>query len=256
MGSEGAFGVVTSVTVRVRRVPAVKVYETWRFASFDEGAAAMRTLAQGGALPTVLRLSDEAETMVNLAEPGRGRRRVRRRLPDGGRLRGRAGRRRRAARRDDRRCSTGLGGTRSRRGRWRRPGPRAASTAPTCATRCSTSACSSRPSRRSRSGPTSASDVRRGQAGAGEHTRPRRAAGAGALPHLARLRDRCLAVLHGRDPSGRRPRGPVACGQGRGVRRDDRATAPRSPTTTPSARTTSPGWPRRSAPSGSRCCVR
>ena len=69
MGSEGAFGVVTSVTVRVRRVPAVKVYETWRFASFDEGAAAMRTLAQGGAMPTVLRLSDEAETMVNLAEP-------------------------------------------------------------------------------------------------------------------------------------------------------------------------------------------
>jgi alkyldihydroxyacetonephosphate synthase len=69
LGSEGAFGVVTSVTVRVRRVPAVKVYETWRFASFDEGAAAMRTLAQGGALPTVLRLSDEAETMVNLAEP-------------------------------------------------------------------------------------------------------------------------------------------------------------------------------------------
>jgi alkyldihydroxyacetonephosphate synthase len=69
MGSEGAFGVVTSVTVRVRRVPAVKVYETWRFASFDEGAAAVRTLAQGGAMPTVLRLSDEAETMVNLAEP-------------------------------------------------------------------------------------------------------------------------------------------------------------------------------------------
>ena len=69
MGSEGAFGVVTSVTVRVRRMPAVKVYETWRFASFDEGAAAMRTLAQGGAMPTVLRLSDEAETTVNLAEP-------------------------------------------------------------------------------------------------------------------------------------------------------------------------------------------
>ena len=69
MGSEGAFGVVTSVTVRVRRVPPVKVYETWRFGSFDEGANAMRTLAQGGALPTVIRLSDETETMVNLAEP-------------------------------------------------------------------------------------------------------------------------------------------------------------------------------------------
>jgi alkyldihydroxyacetonephosphate synthase len=69
MGSEGAFGVVTEVTVRVRAVPAVKVYETWRFGSFEEGAAAMRTLKQGGIEPTVLRLSDEMETMVNLADP-------------------------------------------------------------------------------------------------------------------------------------------------------------------------------------------
>ena len=69
MGSEGAFGVVTAVTVRVRRVPDVKVYETWRWDSFAEGAAAMRTLAQAGVLPTVLRLSDEAETALNLAKP-------------------------------------------------------------------------------------------------------------------------------------------------------------------------------------------
>jgi alkyldihydroxyacetonephosphate synthase len=69
MGSEGAYGVVTAVKLRVRRVPAVKVYEAWRFETFDAGAAAMRTLAQGGLLPTVLRLSDEAETAVNLAQP-------------------------------------------------------------------------------------------------------------------------------------------------------------------------------------------
>ncbi len=73
MGSEGAFGVVTAVTVRVRRVPDVKVYETWRWDSFKDGAAAMRTLAQtftgSGVLPTVLRLSDEAETSINLATP-------------------------------------------------------------------------------------------------------------------------------------------------------------------------------------------
>jgi alkyldihydroxyacetonephosphate synthase len=69
MGSEGAYGVVTAVRLRVRHAPAVKVYETWRFESFDAGAAAMRSLAQGGALPTVVRLSDEAETAVNLAQP-------------------------------------------------------------------------------------------------------------------------------------------------------------------------------------------
>jgi alkyldihydroxyacetonephosphate synthase len=69
MGSEGVFGVVTAVTVRVRRVPVVKVYETWRWGSFVDGSAAMRTLAQSGVLPTVLRLSDETETSVNLATP-------------------------------------------------------------------------------------------------------------------------------------------------------------------------------------------
>jgi alkyldihydroxyacetonephosphate synthase len=69
MGSEGAFGVVTAVTVRVRHVPKVKVYETWRFDSFVAGATAMRDLAQSGVLPTVLRLSDENETSINLATP-------------------------------------------------------------------------------------------------------------------------------------------------------------------------------------------
>ncbi len=69
MGSEGAFGVVTAVTVRVRHVPVVKVYESWRWDSFVDGAAAMRTLAQAGVLPTVLRLSDENETQINLAKP-------------------------------------------------------------------------------------------------------------------------------------------------------------------------------------------
>ncbi|MFF4152252.1 FAD-binding oxidoreductase [Streptomyces sp. NPDC001651] len=69
LGSEGAFGVITSVTVRVRPVPRTRVYEGWRFASFDEGAAALRRLAQDGPRPTVLRLSDETETLVGLAQP-------------------------------------------------------------------------------------------------------------------------------------------------------------------------------------------
>ena len=69
LGSEGAFGVITAVTVRVRRLPEVKVYEGWRWDSFAEGRDAMRHLAQSGLLPTVLRLSDESETAINLARP-------------------------------------------------------------------------------------------------------------------------------------------------------------------------------------------
>jgi len=69
LGSEGTFGVITSVTVRVRRLPTEKRYDGWRWPSFAEGAAAMRTLAQAGLLPTVIRLSDEAETAINLARP-------------------------------------------------------------------------------------------------------------------------------------------------------------------------------------------
>ena len=69
LGSEGAFGVITSVTVRVRKAPAEKVYEGWRWPSFAEGVAAVRAVAQSGLQPTVLRLSDEAESAVNLADP-------------------------------------------------------------------------------------------------------------------------------------------------------------------------------------------
>jgi alkyldihydroxyacetonephosphate synthase len=69
LGSEGAFGVITSVTVRVRPLPAEKRYEAWRFASFAEGLTAMRTLAQSGMAPTVLRLADEVETAVGLSDP-------------------------------------------------------------------------------------------------------------------------------------------------------------------------------------------
>lgn len=70
LGSEGAFGVITSLSVVVRPAPERRIYEGWRFESFAAGAAALRTLAQDGPRPTVLRLSDEAETALNLARPG------------------------------------------------------------------------------------------------------------------------------------------------------------------------------------------
>lgn len=69
LGSEGALGVITSVRLRVRPAPETKAYEMWRLPSFREGSAALRSLVQAGIAPTVLRLSDEAETAVNLSDP-------------------------------------------------------------------------------------------------------------------------------------------------------------------------------------------
>ncbi|GGC60726.1 FAD-binding oxidoreductase [Hoyosella rhizosphaerae] len=70
LGSEGAFGIITDVTIAVRPQPAQRIYETWRFATFADGTRAMRKLTQDGLNPTVFRLSDEAETAINLAKPG------------------------------------------------------------------------------------------------------------------------------------------------------------------------------------------
>jgi alkyldihydroxyacetonephosphate synthase len=67
LGSEGAFGIITRVRVRVHPVPAVTRYEAWSFPDFATGAAALRAVVQNGTGPTVIRLSDEAETGVNLA---------------------------------------------------------------------------------------------------------------------------------------------------------------------------------------------
>ncbi|GGN41848.1 alkyldihydroxyacetonephosphate synthase [Actinoplanes campanulatus] len=70
LGSEGAFGVITELTVRVRPAPQARHYAGWSFPSFDAGAHAVRALAQDGPMPTVLRLSDETETAINAATGG------------------------------------------------------------------------------------------------------------------------------------------------------------------------------------------
>ena len=67
IGSEGVFGVITRVRLRVHPVPETTVYEAWSFPDFATGAAALRAVTQTGTGPTVIRLSDEAETGVNLA---------------------------------------------------------------------------------------------------------------------------------------------------------------------------------------------
>jgi len=70
LGSEGAFGVITEVTVRIRRLPQVRRHEGWRVDSFAQGAALLRTLAQDGPRPDLARLSDEIETALGVATAG------------------------------------------------------------------------------------------------------------------------------------------------------------------------------------------
>ena len=72
LGSEGAFGVITSVTVRVRRVPAEKVYEGWRWPSFDAGA---RRDPAAGAGPAVADRAAPVRRVRDGDQPGRPRRR-------------------------------------------------------------------------------------------------------------------------------------------------------------------------------------
>jgi len=70
LGSEGVLGVITDVSVRVRPVPERRRYEGWFAPGFADGVGIVRSLAQGGALPDVVRLSDREETRVSLAMSG------------------------------------------------------------------------------------------------------------------------------------------------------------------------------------------
>jgi alkyldihydroxyacetonephosphate synthase len=70
VGSEGVFGVITEVTVRVRPVPAARRYEGFVFDGWARGAEAVRTLAQGRVLADVTRLSDPQETDMAFALSG------------------------------------------------------------------------------------------------------------------------------------------------------------------------------------------
>jgi alkyldihydroxyacetonephosphate synthase len=70
LGSEGVFGVITELTLRVRRLPETVHDEGWSFRTFAEGMTALRRLAQAGLAPDIARLSDADETRANLALAG------------------------------------------------------------------------------------------------------------------------------------------------------------------------------------------
>jgi alkyldihydroxyacetonephosphate synthase len=72
VGSEGTLGVITTVSLRVRRAPARRTYEGFMFEGFPAGVQALRAMAQEHALPEVARLSDAAETRMSMALAGGG----------------------------------------------------------------------------------------------------------------------------------------------------------------------------------------
>jgi len=72
-GSEGTLGVIVDATLAMRPLPAHRRYEGWSFATFADGADALRLLVQAGAAPDVARLSDEDETRLTLALASTGR---------------------------------------------------------------------------------------------------------------------------------------------------------------------------------------
>jgi alkyldihydroxyacetonephosphate synthase len=80
IGSEGTLGVITELSLRVRRAPRKLHYEGVFFESFRAGADALHELSREHVLPDVARLSDEQETRMSLA------------LAGGGGLKGRLGR--------------------------------------------------------------------------------------------------------------------------------------------------------------------
>ncbi|HEX2132106.1 MAG TPA: FAD-binding oxidoreductase, partial [Actinophytocola sp.] len=70
VGSEGAFGVITEVTVRVRARASVHRYEGFVLDGWIRGADAVRALAQSRVLADVTRLSDPQETAVAFTMSG------------------------------------------------------------------------------------------------------------------------------------------------------------------------------------------
>jgi len=67
LGSEGRFGVVTSVTVRIRPLPQERTVEATLLPTWDDGMNTVRALLQASVPLTMLRLSDPPETQVAMA---------------------------------------------------------------------------------------------------------------------------------------------------------------------------------------------
>jgi alkyldihydroxyacetonephosphate synthase len=67
IGSEGAYGVIVSATIRIRRAPEHHDYCMYAFKDFRTALEASRLIVQTGARAALLRIADEEETAASLA---------------------------------------------------------------------------------------------------------------------------------------------------------------------------------------------
>lgn len=72
LGSEGRFGIITSVTLAIHRRPTATLYEAWSCPSFSAGVDLMRQIVQEGLPISVARLSDVEESRLTLAAATHG----------------------------------------------------------------------------------------------------------------------------------------------------------------------------------------
>ena len=67
IGSEGTIGIITSITLKLRKAPESRRYVGVIFKTFAEGIEAVRSMMQNEIVPNVIRLSDPNETRASMA---------------------------------------------------------------------------------------------------------------------------------------------------------------------------------------------
>jgi alkyldihydroxyacetonephosphate synthase len=70
LGSEGGFGVIVEVTLRLHPLPEHRADAAFRFADFAHGVAAVREMMQAGLRPSLLRLYDADDTNLQVSHLG------------------------------------------------------------------------------------------------------------------------------------------------------------------------------------------
>jgi alkyldihydroxyacetonephosphate synthase len=68
LGSEGAYGIVTSVEMKIYPLPELRFFRTYTFPRTEDGLEAIRTMIQHGIRPAVVRLYDEAEAVHKMLQ--------------------------------------------------------------------------------------------------------------------------------------------------------------------------------------------